>query len=222
MKKFRTKKAFTLVELIVTVAIMSITAGVGVGIFASAIQNYSTASVTASEQEKALEIESFILKHARLASSVYFITNDNSLNSTYVDHIVANEATAQVNDATGGILTVASGSTIVNYYDLDMDEHDNVTKSVTLQVQKLDNIKFKLYKKKADLADEDSRVFNYLSYTITMESGYSISGTALLYNCKNVAFKADAASFVEYTEEGEFTVGGESNTHNTGIAFMKS
>ncbi len=227
MKKFRTKKAFTLVELVVTVAIMSITAGVGIGIFASAMQNYSTASVTASEQEKALEIEKFILDKARLATTVYYITNDSSLNGSYVDHIVKDEATAQLNNSTasGGMLTVDAGSTYAKYYDLDKEEtgggYVNIVKSTTLQVSGLDNIKFRLYKQKAELANEESRIFNYLSYKITMENGYSISGTVLLYNCKNVTFDADDSSFVEYTKDGEFTVGGEGNTFNTGIAFLK-
>ena len=42
-RKCKSKKAFTLVELVVTIAILSITATMGVGIFAATLRNYSRA-----------------------------------------------------------------------------------------------------------------------------------------------------------------------------------
>ena len=82
-RKFKSKAAFTLVELVVTIAIVGITAGFGVGIFASTLRNYSSASVTATEQEKANQIESFIVRNARTATEVCYIDSRVS-DPTYV------------------------------------------------------------------------------------------------------------------------------------------
>ena len=59
MKKLRSKRGFTLVELIVAVAILSMVAGMGAGIVGQAIRNYSTAQITSYEQETAMSVESF-------------------------------------------------------------------------------------------------------------------------------------------------------------------
>ncbi|HCA54249.1 MAG: type II secretion system protein, partial [Clostridia bacterium] len=66
MKKLRSKRGFTLVELIVAVAILSMVAGMGAGIVGQAIRNYSTAQITSYEQETAMSVESFILGGARV------------------------------------------------------------------------------------------------------------------------------------------------------------
>ena len=64
-KKRKSKKGFTLVELVVTVAILGIVSGMGVGIVANTIRNYAVASTTAQEQETAIQIENFITRYAR-------------------------------------------------------------------------------------------------------------------------------------------------------------
>ena len=42
--RFKNKKGYTLVELVVTIAILAIVAGMGVGIFAMTMNNYSKAA----------------------------------------------------------------------------------------------------------------------------------------------------------------------------------
>ena len=76
-KKRKSKKGFTLVELVVTVAILGIVSGVGVGIVANTIRNYAVASTTAQEQETAIQIENFITRYARTASDIDVIEDAN-------------------------------------------------------------------------------------------------------------------------------------------------
>lgn len=220
MRKYKTKKAFTLVELVVTLAILSITAGMGIAIFASALQNYSKASVTSSEQEKALEIETYILRHARVATDVYFITSDVNINGSadYTDHVVPSASAISLEDAVGGVVTNAANSNIFEYYDLDKADDDTVVKGVTLNVTGVESIEFKFNKQKIDFTEGSNDSFAYLNYKINMEEGYSVSGSVMLYNCKNVVFSHDPGNFVESTSDDTFTVGSE---FNTGIAFLK-
>lgn len=73
-KKLRSKKGLTLVELVVTVAILGIVSSMGVGIVANSITNYSKASVTSQEQQTALDIENFIRLSARKADGAELLT----------------------------------------------------------------------------------------------------------------------------------------------------
>lgn len=224
MKIKNTKKAYTLVELVVTIAILSITATMGIGIFASVMQNYSSASVTAKEQEKAYEIESFILRHARVASDVYFITNDNSLysNSNYIDHVASSEAAISLDDAVGGVMTCNAGSDKISYHDKFFDEDDDVVNGTELSINGVENIEFSLKNQKSDAAQPSEYSFAYLTYKITMKAGYSVNGAVMLYNCKNIVFPHDPDNFVEVTGDtagGDFKVGDPD--FNTGIAFLK-
>ncbi len=221
MKIKNTKKAYTLVELVVTIAILSITAGFGIGIFASALRNYSTASITANEQDKALEIEAYILRHARVASDVYFITNDSSLysNSNFSDHIVPNEAAISLADPVGGVMYCSANSQVVTYHDKYLDDDDDVVNSADLQVTGVESIEFKLANQKSDFTQGSDDSFVYLKYKINMIEGYSVNGAVMLYNCKNVVFSHDPDNFVESTLDSTFKVGGGS--FNTGIAFLK-
>ncbi len=221
IKKLRSKKAFTLVELVVTIAILSITAGMGIGIFSAALQNYSTASVTSGEQDKALEIESYILRHARVATNVYFITSDSTLNgnASFTDHIVANSAAVELEGAEGGVVTNEGNSNVVRYYDLDKNDDDEIEASPELSVTGVESIEFKFNKQKIDYDEGSNDSFAYLNYKINMVEGYSVRGSVVLYNLKNVVFSHDPDNYVESTLDGTFKVGGGS--FNTGIAFLR-
>lgn len=224
MKIKNTKKAYTLVELLVTIAILSITATMGIGIFSSAMQNYSSASVTAKEQEKAYEIENFILRHARVASDVYFITNDNSLysNSNYIDHIASTEAAISLDDAIGGVITCEADSKKFSYHDKFFDEDSDVISDGDLTIIGIDSIEFGLRKQKANASEASDDSFAYLTYKINMSEGYSVNGAVMLYNCSNIVFPYDPDNFVETTTDtaaNTFKVGDPD--FNTGIAFLK-
>lgn len=221
MKKFRSKKAFTLVELVVTIAILSITAGFGIAIFSSALQNYSTASVTSKEQEKAMEIENYILRHARVATDVFFVTSDSTLNGNvdYVDHIVPSVSAISLEGAVGGVMTTQGKSELLEYYDLEKNDDDEIEKTGNLSVIGVESIEFKLNKQKIAFTEGSNDSFAYLNYKINMTEGYSVSGSVMLYNLNNVKFSHDPDNFAETTLDGTFKVGG--SDFNTGIAFLK-
>ncbi len=222
MKFKKSKKAYTLVELVVTIAILSITATMGIGIFASAMSNYSKASFAAKEQEKALEIENFILRYARVATDVYFITNDSSLysNPNLSDHYASSEAAISLDDAVGGVLTSNAGSNIIGYHTKYKDDSDNIVNEEDIKLSGVKSIEFKLSNQKSQLEQNEDVSFVYLNYKINMIEGYSVDGAVMLYNCKNVIFTHDPGAFVETTSDvGTFAVGDED--FNTGIAFLK-
>ena len=68
MKKLQSKKGLTLVELIITITILSMVAGMGVGVVANAMRNYAAAQTVAQEQDIALQVEDFILTSSRISS----------------------------------------------------------------------------------------------------------------------------------------------------------
>ena len=230
IKKVTTKKAYTLVELIVTVAILSITAGFGIGIFTSAMGNYSTASIRAKEQEKALEIESFILRYARLSSDVYFVTSDGSKNTKNTDHTSDNVANLLNSkpSAVGGIISCDhTNPERLTYYDRYAEittpagggsPTTEIKKGAEFQLDGVKDIKFQLYKQKADNTEGINDTFAYLNYNIEMPEGYSIKGNVMLYNCQNVTFNTSSAYTVT-TADGEFTLCDMS--YDTAIAFLQ-
>ena len=70
MKKFRSKKGMTLVELVVTIAILGIVSGFSLTIVVTAMNNYSEAAIVQGDQDTALMIEEFIVRQARVASKI--------------------------------------------------------------------------------------------------------------------------------------------------------
>ena len=77
MKKFRSKKGMTLVELVVTIAILGIVSGFSLTIVVTAMNNYSEAAIVQGDQDTALMIEEFIVRQARVASKIQFVENDD-------------------------------------------------------------------------------------------------------------------------------------------------
>lgn len=104
MKKFKSKKAFTLVELVVTVTIIAIVSGFGVGIFASTISNYMTASVTGFDQQKANQIEQYILQNTVSAERIVFLSNpedpDAVLDSVWSENFMTDKAALKTDTKT--------------------------------------------------------------------------------------------------------------------------
>ena len=210
-----------MVELVVTIAILSITATIGVGIFASALSNYSQASVTAKEQEKAFELENFIIRYGRVASDVYFITNDNSMytNSNFIDHIASSEAAISLDDAVGGVIKAAAGSDMFSYHTKYKDDDDNVVTDTDTKIAGVESIEFKLTNQKSKFEQNSETSFSYLKYKINMVEGYSVTGAVMLNNLSNVVFTHDPNNYVETTLDDTFKVGDPD--FETGIAFLK-
>lgn len=227
MRKFKSRKGATLVELVITIAILAITAGMGVGIFASAMNNYSQASVIAKEQERATEIEDFITTSARVCQYLYFVDQSavpvvdpstaQILNPSDIDALVLGMTNKQEVD----YMTIDAGSKVAKYKNVMIDYNGNKNESLDLSVNGVDNIVFDIFKQKV-LRDPDEDInsgqfFYYLQYQINMERGYSVSGCVLLNNISNQTTNRNS-EFIEKGNVGTFVVG--SNDYDkTGIVF---
>ncbi|MBR2177022.1 MAG: prepilin-type N-terminal cleavage/methylation domain-containing protein [Clostridia bacterium] len=213
MKKFKTKKAFTLVELVVTIAILSIVAGFGIGIFASTMRNYSAASVTAKEQEIALQVETFILDHARTAKDVTFIR----------EHTVTGTAGFEKNaqeimkNHEGAFITAdkATPNKVKTFLGFD-NGSGTVKADAALTYESIDHITFAIKRHKIDKDDPDLGSFVFLNYEIVMATGYSIKGEVVLNNCTSMTITPDTDKYID----NSISVRVCSNTEDTGIAFI--
>ena len=188
-KKMRSKKGLTLVELVVTVAILGIVSSMGVGIVANSITNYSKASVTSQEQQTALDIENFIRLSARKADGAELLTAAAGTMTIpqpgvsccyiYFDNGLLRTMSSTIEDATSDPVVIK---------DSYKGVHD---------------ISFHLRKQKMERDDTTSRNrFVYLDYTINMERGYSLKGSTVMgniapdYHVTNM----DNESFIDYDE----------------------
>lgn len=163
-KKLRSKKGFTLVELIVTIAILGMVAGMGVGIVGQALHNYSTAQVTSVEQETSLGIESFILDAARVASSVAEADSKTNDGKTvfYLEL-----------DAEGTLRTTRSEVEKIGDPAIETQLTYTGVQSVSLQVKKQKPVK---------TGADPSMCFIFMDYSIEMAEGYQLTGSVVLNN----------------------------------------
>lgn len=190
MKKLRSKRGFTLVELIVAVAILSMVAGMGAGIVGQAIRNYSTAQITSYEQETAMSVESFILGGARVASNA---TKTDSININDKEHT----AFYLHFDEDGTLQTIRN--------DAVAKDKDPVVSYVSYKgVRK---IALQMKKQKPS-EDENYKGFLFLEYTIEMQEGYILRGSAVVNNADTALSMSDtpnplidAADKIEITSD---------------------
>ena len=152
-KKIRSKIGMTLVELVVTIAILGMVAGMGVGFVGSAIKNYHTASVTSREQDTALAVESFILNSVRTSSSVKAvstITNfpDPSTSAYYLYFMNGYLRTMRFEIEKKG---APPQTTVISYEGIE---------ELTFRVRKQKSVK---------VNPEDNQNFVYLYYEIKMK-----------------------------------------------------
>ncbi len=229
MRKLRSRKGVTLVELVVTVAILAITAGMGVGIFASAMNNYSTASVVAVEQGKTAQIEEFITRFARVCTSMYYVDQDAPsgvdpgatvvLNPNDIDSLILN----MENKKEISYMTIAPGSKTLTYRDVVRDYDGNQLELQNMSISGVDSVEFSVFKQKVEVdpgatAIADGRAFLYMRYSINMERGYSVSGCVLLNNCSNITTNENDR-FVEVGADIASFVVGDDDTKTKGILF---
>lgn len=173
MKKFKSRKGFTLVELVVTVAILSIVVGLGMGTFVMTMQNYGTAASTEQEQEKAAQIENCITQLAYKVKDIKFIDKSQNAYKTY--NIPTDEGT---------YFFSKGGSSTVEIYDYVTLEGESAPKKIpTISVSGVKKLKFSItrQKQKAAAAIPGTKEnFLYLDYTIEMMNGYTLSGSMIM------------------------------------------
>ncbi|MDD6488617.1 MAG: type II secretion system protein [Clostridia bacterium] len=202
MKKVKSRKGFTLIELVVTVAILSIVCGMGAGIFSMVLRNYGTASSAEQQQEKATQIENYIITAARKANDIKFL-------DAGAGDVIPSE--------NGDYLFCAGGSTDVQYYNYD----DTATspKSSTVTIPGVQKLTIKLRRQKLDPSDTTSeKRFMYLEYRIEMSDNYTVNGSVVLNNLKSGTTSViGTVSFVD--EVKTFVVCGE--TSDKAVVFMK-
>lgn len=168
MKKIRSKKGMTLVELVVTVAILGMVASLGVGMVSSAIRNYSVASTTSQEQDTALSVESLITQSVRIYGKV----TERDLPATKKSDVVEKDVTA--------LYLYFDGDTLVTV----RSEMDNgVQYTTVLKYEGVKQISMTPKKQKADVAATDpNKNFVFVDYEIEMMEGYTLSGSVVMNN----------------------------------------
>lgn len=169
MKKFRrmSKKGLTLVELVVTVAILGIVSTMGVGIVANSITNYSKASVTSNEHEASLEIEAYIVDAARRAIGVKTLSSSDTVPEEDTS------ACYMYFDSDGYLVTLSSFVDTPGEEPVILKDKYKGVKSVTIDIRK----------QKLEKGDTTSEFrFVYVEYTIELERGYVLTGTTVMGN----------------------------------------
>ena len=190
MKKLRvkrhSKKGFTLVELIVTIAILGMVAGMGVGIVGQALQNYSKAQITSREQETAVSIENFIRNAVRVSGSV---EKSDSLS----DPPPKDRTAFYLKFTTEGALqtircetTDIANKPVVTYLSY------NGVESVTVQVKK---------QKPTKTDSFSNQCFIYMDYAIKMVEGYELKGSIVLNNADKDRSMEDKGTYTDTEEE---------------------
>ena len=163
MKKIRSKKGMSLVELVVTVAILGMVSTLGVGMVSSAIQNYSVASKTSMEQDTSLAIESFITEGTRIYGLVDVKENIDPQNGVADENKTA--------------------------FYIYFDKSDNlVTLRSNMSEGKQSLVEIYVRPKKQKPTNDGStseKSFVFVEYQIDMNDGYSLHGTAVMNNASN-------------------------------------
>ena len=170
----KSKKGFTLVELVVTIAILGIVSGMGVGIVANTIKNYAVASTTVKEQEIAIQIEGFITRYARTATDVDVVDSSTvPANNVNAEYISTSTAASPSPSKSRIYLTTNKVETIGSADVSSSQSYDGVSR-----------ITFRMRKQKDDPDDSFSRCQACLDYTIEMNDYYTLKGTVVMNNVR--------------------------------------
>lgn len=189
MKKYcRSKKGMTLVELVVTIAILGIVSGFSLTIVVTAMNNYSHAAIIESEQQTALMLEEFITRNARVAQTIDYIAHDGSASSYDIP------STSKVGSYLAKIDDVI--------HTFDYEGTDERYAHITYKDVK--NITFSIERQKFDKDNTETQASFYLNYHIEMSSGYTIDGQVVLNNADPTAMNAIVASGTAPGEEPKF------------------
>lgn len=180
MRKFKSKKAMTLVELLVTVAILGIVSGFSITIVVTAMNNYTEAAIMQKEQDTALMLEDYIVRNARVSRKVQFIENNpasvakvNVPSKTYkgfymakINNVIETFDYAEIDPATGN-------------FNYALDNPSQYTRFTYENVRK---ITFAFSRQKRFTDDIESQCTYCMDYSIEMMSGYILKGQVIMNN----------------------------------------
>jgi len=165
-KYCRSKKGLTLVELVVTIAILGIVSGFSLAIVVTAMNNYSHAAIIEREQDTALLLEEYIIRNARVAGTINYVTPDPAA------------GTGVVNKSGSYIAKIDN---VINTFEYDKDAAKKYT---NLTYKDVKNITAYIVRQKFDKSDTDHQSSFYLDYHIEMSSGYTLDGQVVMNNAK--------------------------------------
>ena len=187
MKKFRSRKGLTLVELVVTVAILGIVSGFSITIVVTAMNNYSEAAIVQKEQDTALMIEDYIVRHARVATKVAFVGNDDlKTDSRYPESIAPDKSKTNLQG-----YFIAKVGTDVETFDYAIEDAatgeykfgtSDPQKYTTLVYKDVSEITVSFERQKTVASDSQKKCSYYMNYYIKMKTGYVIRGQVVMNN----------------------------------------
>ncbi len=187
MRKFRSKKGLTLVELVVTVAILGIVSGFSITIVVTAMNNYSEAAIVEKEQDTALMIEEYIVRHARVASKVVFIENDDlKTDTSYPDSVVPDKNKKELQ----GYIIAKVGKSVETFdyakEDIATGEYNfgspTPQKYTTLVYNDVSEVTVSFERQKTVATDAKKKCSYYMNYYIKMKTGYVLRGQVVMNN----------------------------------------
>ena len=167
MNKYcRSKKGLTLVELVVTIAILGIVSGFSLAIVVTAMNNYSHAAIIEREQDTALLLEEYLIRNARVAGTIEYVTPDPAAGTGVVNK--SGSYIAKINN-------------VIQTFEYDKDAAKKYT---NLTYKDVKNISAYIVRQKFDKDKTDEQSSFYLDYHIEMSSGYTLDGQVVLNNAK--------------------------------------
>ncbi len=186
MKKFKSKKGMTLVELVVTIAILGIVSGFSLTIVVTAMNNYSQAAIVEDEQNTALMIEEFIVRQARVASKIQFVENDDLESSAGSVKPKANKQGYYIAKVGKNVetFTYAKEDTTTGEYNFEGSSPEKYT---ALSYENVSEITVSVERQKSVVKDTQKKCSYYLNYYIKMISGYVLRGQVIMNNADMVA-----------------------------------
>jgi len=172
-KYYKSKKGLTLVELVVTIAILGIVSGFSIAIVVTAMNNYSQAAMVAREQETALLLEDYIIRSARIAETIEYSTGDGQPGEA-VSITQTGSYLAKIDD-------------VVQTFDYDKDDNKKYGRLTYSDVK---DLTISIGRQKFDKDEADTQSSFYLDYHIEMSSGYTLDGQVVLNNAKRADMNA--------------------------------
>lgn len=189
-KYWKSKKGLTLVELVVTVAVLGIVSGFSLTIVVTAMNNYSQAAIIEKEQNEAFLIESWILKKAQTCKKVEFIKHDITDPVTCMDVPNPTKLGDYLANIDDGIQTFS------------YEDETSPQKYILMTYQNIKKLTLSVKKKRWDKSNlELYKPLFYMNYEIEMINGYKLVGQVVMNNADkdemNLLVVAAADSFVD-------------------------
>lgn len=178
MNRRKSKKGYTLVELVVTIAILSITASMGVGILVMVMNNYGQAAKASHSQQQVVELENYIREYFKTGGDVETIPGST------VDPLT--EYGTHFYTKGDGILYID------NHYQATATEPGGHTHFNVSGIQKL-----KMVYNMVENPDIPNSGYVVLNYTIIANDDFELSGSMVLNNSKIDSFTLADGEYIE-------------------------